>query len=113
MMIFFSLSNRLYKMFFLSRYSSSIRFIRRANGYLFAPPFPIISNSSRAYKTDAGDLRGGDIIDLGNGKIYVIVKSTFHTWGRGGSFVNLELKDMRNGTKRLERYRTADSIERK
>jgi hypothetical protein len=99
-------------MSFLSRYSRSLRFVGRSNEYSF-PPFSFaISNPFRAYKTDAGDLRGGDIIDLGDGKIYVIVKSTFHTWGRGGSFVNLELKDVRNGAKRLERYRTADSLER-
>jgi hypothetical protein len=61
----------------------------------------------------AGDLRGGDIVNLSDGKIYLVTKSIFHTWGRGGSFVNLDFKDIKTGAKKSERYRTADTMERK
>jgi hypothetical protein len=65
----------------------------------------------REYKVEAGDLKAGDIVNLDEEKIYMVTKSTFHTWGRGGSFVNVDFKDIKNGNKKSERYRTADTIE--
>jgi elongation factor P len=52
-------------------------------------------------------------VNLSDGKIYLVTKSIFHTWGRGGSFVNLDFKDIKTGAKKSERYRTADTMERK
>jgi len=60
---------------------------------------------------NANSIRVGNIIKF-SGKLCVVVK-TMHTQpGKGGAFVQMELKDIVNGTKYNERYRSEDKIEK-
>jgi elongation factor P len=59
---------------------------------------------------NANSVRIGNIINFKN-KLCIVVK-TMHTQpGKGGAFVQMELKDVLTGTKYNERFRSEDKIE--
>jgi elongation factor P len=60
---------------------------------------------------NANSVRVGNIIKFSD-KLCVVVK-TMHTQpGKGGAFVQMELKDIVSGTKYNERYRSEDKVEK-
>ena len=57
------------------------------------------------------EIRPGFVIEH-KGRLWVAVK-IFHTQpGKGGAYMQVELKDLRDGTKLNERFRSAESVER-
>ena len=63
-------------------------------------------------KVLATEVRVGNLIELDK-RVWRVVKSYHvHVGGRGGAFMQLELKDVEGGTKRNERIRTDEKIER-
>lgn len=62
-------------------------------------------------KVQANTLRQGNIVDI-DGKLYVVIKSQIITPGKGGAFVQVEMKGIRDGVKKDERYRTGETVER-
>lgn len=63
-------------------------------------------------KINANSIRAGNVIDHNN-KLYVVSKTPDHTRsGKGGAFVQVEMKDMISGTKINERFRSTEDIER-
>ncbi len=63
-------------------------------------------------KIIATEVRTGNLIVLNN-KVYRVLKSHHvHVGGRGGAFMQVELRELENGTKRNERLRSEDKIER-
>ena len=63
-------------------------------------------------KVLATEVRVGNLIELDK-KVWRIVKSYHvHVGGRGGAFMQLELKDVEGGSKRNERIRTEEKVER-
>jgi elongation factor P len=59
----------------------------------------------------------GNAIKIGNviehkGRLWVAVKTQHTQPGKGGAYLQAELKDIRDGTKLNERFRAAESVER-
>ncbi len=62
-------------------------------------------------KIDANSIRIGDVLEH-NGKLWVVSK-TMHTQpGKGGAYMQVEMKDMINGTKLNSRFRSNETIEK-
>lgn len=62
-------------------------------------------------KIDANSIRVGDVLEY-NGKLWVVLK-TMHTQpGKGGAYMQVEMKDMINGTKLNHRFRSSETIEK-
>ena len=63
-------------------------------------------------KVLATEVRAGNLIEWDK-RVWRVLKSHHvHVGGRGGAFMQIEMKDIESGTKRNERIRTEDKIER-
>ena len=63
-------------------------------------------------KVLATEIRPGNLIEWDR-RVWRVLKSYHvHVGGRGGAFMQVEMKDIESGTKRNERLRTEDKIER-
>lgn len=62
-------------------------------------------------KINGNEIRPGNIIEH-NGGLWVAVKLSHVKPGKGGAFAQVELKNLRNGSKLNERFRSADKVER-
>lgn len=62
-------------------------------------------------KVNAITLRSGNVIDY-NGKLWVVLKNDIQQPGKGASVAQVELRDIRSGTKDNVRFRTQETIER-
>lgn len=60
----------------------------------------------------ANSIRAGNILNY-NGKLWIVSKTPEHTMpGKGGAFVQVEMKDLKTGTKLNERFRSAETVDR-
>lgn len=62
-------------------------------------------------KVQANTLRPGNVVEI-DGKLLVVTKAQIITPGKGGAFVQVEMKGIRDGVKKDERYRTGETVER-
>ena len=62
-------------------------------------------------KINGNEIRPGNILEH-DGGLWVAVKVAHVKPGKGGAFAQVELKNLRNGTKLNERFRSADKVER-
>ena len=63
-------------------------------------------------KIGANSIRAGNILEH-KGKLYIVSKTPEHTMpGKGGAYVQVEMKDIKTGTKLNERFRSAESVEK-
>lgn len=62
-------------------------------------------------KINGNEIRRGNIIEH-NGGLWVAVKTDHVKPGKGGAFAQVELKNVRNGSKLNERFRSADKVEK-
>jgi elongation factor P len=63
-------------------------------------------------KVLATEIRAGNLIEWEK-RVWRVLKSYHvHVGGRGGAFMQVEMKDIESGTKKNERIRTEDKIER-
>ena len=62
-------------------------------------------------KIDGNAIRPGNIIEH-QGRLWRAVKTQHVKPGKGGAFLQVELKDIRNGTKLNERFRSSETVER-
>ena len=62
-------------------------------------------------KINGNEIRRGNIIEH-NGGLWIAVKTEHVKPGKGGAFAQVELKNLRNGSKLNERFRSADKVER-
>jgi elongation factor P len=62
-------------------------------------------------KVNANQMRPGQVLEHNN-KLWVITKTAIVQPGKGGAFIQLEMKDVRTGTKTVERFRTQETVER-
>ena len=62
-------------------------------------------------KISAFEVRVGNLIEM-NGSIWKVLKKNHVKPGKGGAFVQLEIKDISAGTKRNDRFRSTDKIEK-
>jgi len=62
-------------------------------------------------KINGNEIRPGNVIEH-KGSLWVAVKVNHVKPGKGGAYAQIELKDMVNGTKLNERFRSAETVER-
>ena len=62
-------------------------------------------------KINGNEIRPGNILEHNDG-LWVAVKVDHVKPGKGGAFAQAELKNLRNGSKLNERFRSADKVER-
>jgi elongation factor P len=62
-------------------------------------------------KIDGNAIRPGNVIEHQN-RLWRAVKTQHVKPGKGGAFLQVELKDIRDGTKLNERFRSSESVER-
>lgn len=62
-------------------------------------------------KVTAITLRAGNVIEY-NGKLYVVVKNEIMQPGKGASISQIEMRDIRSGSKDNVRFRTQETVER-
>ena len=62
-------------------------------------------------KINGNEIRPGNIIEH-DGGLWVAVKTEHVKPGKGGAFAQVELKNIRDGRKLNERFRSADKVER-
>ena len=62
-------------------------------------------------KQQANQIRAGQVIEH-EGRRWTVLKQQIITPGKGGAFIQVEMRDLRSGNKTNERWRTADTVER-
>jgi len=62
-------------------------------------------------KIEGGSIRRGNVLEH-NGGLWVVVKTEHVKPGKGGAFAQVEMKNVRDGRKLNERFRSADKVER-
>lgn len=62
-------------------------------------------------KINGNEIRPGNVLDH-NGGLWSAVKVDHVKPGKGGAFAQVELRNLRNGSKLNERFRSADKVER-
>ncbi len=62
-------------------------------------------------KINGNEIRPGNVLEH-NGGLWVAVKADHVKPGKGGAFAQVELRNLRNGSKLNERFRSADKVER-
>ncbi len=62
-------------------------------------------------KINGNEIRPGNILDH-DGGLWAAVKVDHVKPGKGGAFAQVELRNLRNGSKLNERFRSADKVER-
>ena len=62
-------------------------------------------------KINGNEIRPGNVLEH-NGGLWVAVKADHVKPGKGGAFAQVELKNLRNGSKLNERFRSADKVEK-
>ena len=62
-------------------------------------------------KIDVNSIRVGNVLEY-NGKLWSVLK-TMHTQpGKGGAYMQVEMKDVQTGTKTNVRFRTSENVEK-
>jgi elongation factor P len=64
-----------------------------------------------AMKQQANLIRAGQVIEH-DGRRWTVLKQQIITPGKGGAFIQVEMRDLKSGNKTNERWRTADTVER-
>jgi elongation factor P len=62
-------------------------------------------------KINAIDIKPGNVLEQ-SGKLWVVLKRELIQPGKGGAFAQVEMRDLKTGTKTNERYRTQETVER-
>jgi len=62
-------------------------------------------------KINGNEIRPGNILEH-NGGLWSVMKVDHVKPGKGGAFAQVELRNLRNGSKLNERFRSADKVER-
>ena len=62
-------------------------------------------------KINGNEIRSGNVLEH-NGGLWAAVKVDHVKPGKGGAFAQVELRNLRNGSKLNERFRSADKVER-
>jgi elongation factor P len=62
-------------------------------------------------KINAIDLKPGNVLEHQN-RLWIVLKRELVQPGKGGAFAQVELRDLRGGTKLNERFRTQETVER-
>lgn len=67
--------------------------------------------SATSIKIGAGSIRVGDLLEYNN-KLWVVQKTQHTQPGKGGAYMQVEMKDIVVGTKQNIRFRTAENVDK-
>src|SRR5271156_763004 len=62
-------------------------------------------------KINAIDIKPGNVLEY-QGKLWIVLKRELVQPGKGGAFAQVEMRDLRGGTKLNDRFRTQETVER-
>ena len=62
-------------------------------------------------KIDGNEIKVGNILEIDN-KLWRVLKTQHTQPGKGGAYNQVELKEIKNGTKMNQRFRSSESLER-
>ena len=62
-------------------------------------------------KIDGNEIKIGNILEIDN-KLWRVLKTQHTQPGKGGAYIQVELKEIKEGTKTNTRFRSSESIER-
>ena len=62
-------------------------------------------------KIEGNQIKVGNILEIHN-KLWRVIKTQHTQPGKGGAYLQVEMKDLKEGTKTNERFRSSESIER-
>ena len=62
-------------------------------------------------KIDGNQIKVGNILEI-NSKLWRVLKTQHTQPGKGGAYLQAEMKEIRDGTKMNERFRSSESVER-
>ena len=62
-------------------------------------------------KIEGNQIKIGNIIEL-KGKLWKAIKTQHTQPGKGGAYLQVELKNIKDGTKFIERFRSYESVEK-
>lgn len=85
---------------------------KNLQGYRFAQSFfNLLPWICHMPKINGNEIRPGNVLEH-DGGLWAAVKVDHVKPGKGGAFAQVELKNLRNGSKLNERFRSADKVER-
>jgi elongation factor P len=82
----------------------------RASGRPSAP-LPDAFDEDRLMKINAIDIKPGNVLEH-QGKLWIVLKRELVQPGKGGAFAQVEMRDLRGGSKLNDRFRTQETVER-
>jgi len=82
-----------------------------ANPPTYVRLYPALPPGLLPMKINAIDLKPGNVLEHQN-KLWLVLKRELVQPGKGGAFAQVELRDLRGGTKLNERFRTQETVER-
>jgi elongation factor P len=62
-------------------------------------------------KINANDIRVGNVLEHAS-KLWIVAKTMHVQPGKGGAFMQVEMKEIKSGSKLNERFRAADTVEK-
>ena len=62
-------------------------------------------------KIDGNQIKVGNILEI-NSKLWRVTKTQHTQPGKGGAYLQVEMKELKEGTKMNERFRSSESVER-
>ena len=62
-------------------------------------------------KIDGNQIKVGNILEI-NSKLWKVLKTQHTQPGKGGAYLQVEMKELRDGTKMNERFRSSETVER-
>lgn len=62
-------------------------------------------------KINGNDVRRGNILFI-SGRCYQVLETQHIKPGKGGAYMQVEMKDVQNGTKKNDRFRSAESVQK-
>ena len=62
-------------------------------------------------KIDGNQIKVGNILEI-NSKLWKVIKTQHTQPGKGGAYLQVEMKELREGTKINERFRSSETVER-
>tara|TARA_Y100000741_G_scaffold311357_1_gene255422 strand:+ start:361 stop:930 length:570 start_codon:yes stop_codon:yes gene_type:complete len=62
-------------------------------------------------KIDGNQIKIGNILEINN-KLWKVIKTQHTQPGKGGAYLQVEMKELSDGTKMNERFRSSESVER-
>ena len=62
-------------------------------------------------KIDGNEIKVGNILEIDN-KLWKVLKTQHTQPGKGGAYIQVELKEIKEGTKMNSRFRSSETVER-